>query len=480
MEQGLKYWLYEWAGASPAMLLWLQPDAPSISAVAWFVSALGSYWGAPIALTALAWWAHSVRDPRRAEAIDCQVRRFVVAGLLAAVVTWSFKHALALPRPFEMMDVAERVIKTDASAGSLPSGHSVYIALLAAVLWSLAARPIRIALLVVVLAVGWSRVAQGLHFPADVVAGWIVGVGCALLARRVVVPRTRTPSAWLASASERLDAAVGHYRAGNTDEAFRLLEEAHVLGQGDLALHARVHGLMLRVGAARRDMREVLGQVARLALVPLGHLSGRLPLGNSGGTDAPALVPMRERLEHLAVAAGAPMATEELHRSQPSAYAWWTLAFAIAGLDLTVKGMVHDGLPYGISIPVTEFFNIVHRWNTGAAFSMLADAGGWQRYFFIALALAVSAFLLGLLRRPLHRAEAIGYSLIVGGALGNAIDRITRGYVVDYLDLHWAGWHWPAFNIADISITLAAVLLIASSFWTARRIEAVGRAGISD
>lgn len=463
MEQGLKYWLYEWAGASPAMLLWLQPDAPSISAVAWFVSALGSYWGAPIALTALAWWAHSVRDPRRAEAIDCQVRRSVVAGLLAAVMTWSLKHALAFPRPLEVMDVADQVIKTAASIGSLPSGHSVYAALLVTLLWPLVAPATRFALLAAVLAVGWSRIAQGLHYPADVVAGWIVGVGCALLARRVVVPLTWTPSAWLASASERLDAAIVRYRNGDTDQAFRLLKEAHVLGRGHLTLHAKIHGWMLRGGAARRDMRELLGQVARLALLPLGHLTGRLPLGNSRGADAPAFVPIGERLEHLAVGAGAPMAAEEPHRLQPSAYAWWTLAFAIAGLDLTVKGAVHDGLPYGISIPITEFFNIVHRRNTGAAFSMLADAGGWQRYFFIALALAVSVFLLGLLRRPLSRAEAVGYSLIVGGALGNALDRILRGYVVDYLDLHWGGYHWPAFNVADVAISLAVAALVVGS-----------------
>ena len=76
----------------------------------------------------------------------------------------------------------------------------------------------------------------------------------------------------------------------------------------------------------------------------------------------------------------------------------------------------------------------------------------------------VSGVLLWRLRRPLPRAEALVYTLIVGGALGNAIDRIVRGYVVDYLDLHWAGFHWPAFNVADVSITLAIAVLIATSF----------------
>lgn len=148
---------------------------------------------------------------------------------------------------------------------------------------------------------------------------------------------------------------------------------------------------------------------------------------------------------------------------RPSPYAWWTLGFAVVALDLAVKAAVHSGLPYGISIPVTGFFNIVHSWNPGAAFSFLADAGGWQRWLFIALALAVSGFLLWSLHRPLPLGEALGYSLIVGGALGNAIDRLVRGFVVDYLDFHWAGFHWPAFNVADTAITLAVALLIVTS-----------------
>jgi signal peptidase II len=112
---------------------------------------------------------------------------------------------------------------------------------------------------------------------------------------------------------------------------------------------------------------------------------------------------------------------------------------------------------------LTGFFNVVHVWNTGAAFSFLANAGGWQRYFFIALAFGVSIWLTLALRKPLRALEAGAYSLILGGALGNAVDRLLRGHVVDYLDFHLGGWHWPAFNVADIGIVCGALLMVVSS-----------------
>ena len=120
--------------------------------------------------------------------------------------------------------------------------------------------------------------------------------------------------------------------------------------------------------------------------------------------------------------------------------------------------------PYGASYPFTSYFNLVHVWNRGAAFSFLADTGGWQRYAFIALGICISTALAVLLYRGLaNRLEAPAFALIIGGALGNVTDRISLGYVVDYLDFHWQGWHWPAFNIADIAITTGAVLLVAAS-----------------
>jgi len=132
-------------------------------------------------------------------------------------------------------------------------------------------------------------------------------------------------------------------------------------------------------------------------------------------------------------------------------------------LDVTSKAAISTLMTYGASIPLTGYFNLVHARNTGAAFSFLANAGGWQRYFFITLAFVVSMWLALELRKQLPTLSAWAYSLILGGALGNAIDRLLRGYVVDYLDFHWSGWHWPAFNVADIGIVCGAVLLVVES-----------------
>ena len=261
---------------------------------------------------------------------------------------------------------------------------------------------------------------------------------------------------------ERVAAAAIAYRAGDLRTAYTRLEEAHVLGQPYLETHVIVHLWLLRVGVRRRDVREVIGQLARLVLVPFGHLTGRLPAGNTGGSNVSAFQPMPipadlQLLLH-------PMPTEMESDRTGSAWSrgwrWWLLGLAVAGLDLAVKSFIQANLAYGASIPVTSFFNIVHVWNTGAAFSFLADAGGWQRYFLIAIALGAAVFLTWFLTKPHRTLEALAYSLILGGALGNAIDRIARGYVVDYLDFFWSRWHWPSFNIADIAICSAAALLI--------------------
>lgn len=133
-------------------------------------------------------------------------------------------------------------------------------------------------------------------------------------------------------------------------------------------------------------------------------------------------------------------------------------------LDVLTKLAVVSLMPHRQVIPLLDFFNLVHVRNTGAAFSFLADAGGWQRWFLIVLALAISAWLALELRKPQPRLVALGYSLVLGGALANAIERIARGYVVDYLDFYWRGWHWPAFNVADIAISCGVALLLAASF----------------
>ena len=146
--------------------------------------------------------------------------------------------------------------------------------------------------------------------------------------------------------------------------------------------------------------------------------------------------------------------------SSGTRWVWWCAALAIALLDQGTKQLVEARLEYAQAIPVAEFFNLVHVGNTGAAFSILADAGGWQRWFFIALATGISAWLALALLKPRQRPEAAGYCLILGGALGNLADRVFRGYVVDSLDFHWRGWHWPAFNLADTALCLGVLILL--------------------
>lgn len=140
---------------------------------------------------------------------------------------------------------------------------------------------------------------------------------------------------------------------------------------------------------------------------------------------------------------------------------WLALAGAIIGADFATKAWVLAAFHLHESVAVTPFFNLVLVMNPGASFSFLADAGGWQRWFFIVLALAISAWLVVMIRR--HAAERLmptALALVLGGALGNVIDRVRFGAVVDFLDFHVAGWHWPAFNVADSAITVGVVLLL--------------------
>ena len=140
---------------------------------------------------------------------------------------------------------------------------------------------------------------------------------------------------------------------------------------------------------------------------------------------------------------------------------WLWLAGIVALLDQVSKWIVLGTLRPGEVHYVTPFWNWVLAFNPGAAFSFLSDAGGWQRWFFTILSLAVSAWIVILLRR--HSGEfwlSLSLTLVLGGALGNVIDRIRFGVVVDFIQWHAAGHYWPAFNLADAAITLGAVLLL--------------------
>jgi signal peptidase II len=145
---------------------------------------------------------------------------------------------------------------------------------------------------------------------------------------------------------------------------------------------------------------------------------------------------------------------------------WLALAALVVALDQASKWIVLATLKPGESVYVAPFFNWVLTFNPGAAFSFLSDAGGWQRWGFTALALGVSIWIVTLLRR--HGSEtrlALALALILGGAIGNVIDRIRYGAVVDFVQWHAAGFYWPAFNVADSAITIGAILLAWDQFF---------------
>jgi len=150
----------------------------------------------------------------------------------------------------------------------------------------------------------------------------------------------------------------------------------------------------------------------------------------------------------------------------PESIRWFCLSAAVIVLDYLTKVAVLQSFAPGESRAVAPFFNLVLVFNKGAAFSFLATAQGWQTLFFAAIASVASVVISFLIVR--HRNKTLfctGLALILGGALGNLYDRVVYGHVVDFLDFHAAGWHWPAFNVADSGITVGAGILIVESFF---------------
>lgn len=141
------------------------------------------------------------------------------------------------------------------------------------------------------------------------------------------------------------------------------------------------------------------------------------------------------------------------------------LSGIVIALDLLTKHWVQSVLTDGEQRPLTSFFNLVLFHNDGAAFSFLAGAGGWQRIFFSAVSIIASAVIIYLLRKHSNqKLFCLGLALILGGALGNLYDRLTLGYVVDFLYFHYQGYYWPAFNVADSAISCGVALLLWDSF----------------
>ena len=144
---------------------------------------------------------------------------------------------------------------------------------------------------------------------------------------------------------------------------------------------------------------------------------------------------------------------------------WFWISVAVVILDQVTKFAISANFQYGESKYIFSWFNLVLAYNKGAAFSFLADAGGWQRWFFIILTLAISSVLIWMLRNNRgNRLLSIALALVIGGAFGNLYDRVAYGHVVDFIQWHVAGYYWPAFNVADSSICIGAGLLIFDSF----------------
>ncbi|QNA90136.1 lipoprotein signal peptidase [Massilia sp. Dwa41.01b] len=152
----------------------------------------------------------------------------------------------------------------------------------------------------------------------------------------------------------------------------------------------------------------------------------------------------------------------KVHSSGAGMGPWLGIAFLVVLFDQLTKITVSKLFHYGETLPVTGFFNLVLVYNPGAAFSFLGNQGGWQRWFFTAIALGAIGFILYLLKRHAgQRMFCWALALILGGAAGNVIDRVAYGHVIDFLDFYWRGWgHFPAFNVADIGISVGAFLFI--------------------
>jgi signal peptidase II len=140
---------------------------------------------------------------------------------------------------------------------------------------------------------------------------------------------------------------------------------------------------------------------------------------------------------------------------------WIGVALAVVVLDQLTKLLIERAFEYGDVKPLTGFFNLVLTYNKGAAFSFLREASGWQGPVLSAIAIGASALIVFLLtRHAQQRLFSFALALILGGAIGNLIDRLLYGHVIDFLDFHYAGWHWPAFNVADSGIVCGALLLV--------------------
>lgn len=156
---------------------------------------------------------------------------------------------------------------------------------------------------------------------------------------------------------------------------------------------------------------------------------------------------------------------------------WFSIAVVVVGLDQATKWAIVEWVPLYGTVPLNSFINLTHHQNTGAAFSFLAGASGWQRWFFVALAAVVSAVITGWLFRNRREAPAVlmlGLSLVLGGAVGNVIDRARLGFVTDFIQVWFGSWPFPSFNVADAAISVGAAFLVIDALFLSRSRPAVG------
>ena len=154
----------------------------------------------------------------------------------------------------------------------------------------------------------------------------------------------------------------------------------------------------------------------------------------------------------------------------PSLWVWLGLAVLVVLLDQLSKTVIVGMFQLYDSRPVTSWFNLVRVHNSGAAFSFLAGASGWQRWFFVGMGTLASGFIVWMLKKhPTQKLFCFAIGMILGGAVGNVVDRLLHGHVVDFIQLHYGGWYFPSFNLADSAITLGAICLILDELLRVRR-----------
>ncbi len=144
---------------------------------------------------------------------------------------------------------------------------------------------------------------------------------------------------------------------------------------------------------------------------------------------------------------------------------WMSVSAVVFGLDLYTKHLIQNAFEYAELLKITSFFDLVRYHNEGAAFSFLSNAGGWQRWFFSGISMIAILVITYLIKK--HQSQklfCLGLALLLGGAIGNLYDRLTLGYVVDFLSFHLNDWFWPAFNVADSAICVGVALLLIDSF----------------